>query len=164
MEEDGRSYLENARKKALAFARASSLVAMADDTGLEVDALDGAPGLHSKRFAGRHYAADADRRAFLLETLRDKPRPWRARFHATIAIATPAGRVEFAEGYCEGEIVPGERGAGGFGYDAIFQVDALPKTMAELSMEEKNQLSHRARAVQAAKPLLRELLDRSEGR
>lgn len=157
VEEDGATYAQNAEKKALAFAKASSLAAIADDTGLEVDALDGAPGLHSKRFAGRHYRSDAERRAALLEALRQSPRPWRARFHATLAVATPGGVVRLAQGYCEGEIVPEERGTGGFGYDSIFLVDGLGRTMAQLPMEEKNRVSHRALAAIAARPILSEL-------
>jgi XTP/dITP diphosphohydrolase len=157
VEEDGTTYAENAAKKARAFALASSFTAMADDTGLEVDALDGAPGLHSKRFAGRNYGSDAERRAALLQVLTPSPRPWRARFHATLAVATPDAVIRFAEGYCEGEIIPQERGTGGFGYDSIFLVEGLERTMAELPMEEKNRVSHRARAALAAGPILAEL-------
>ena len=157
VEEDGTTYAENAAKKARAFALASSFTAMADDTGLEVDALDGAPGLHSKRFAGRSYGSDAERRAALLQVLTPSPRPWRARFHATLAVATPDAVIRFAEGYCEGEIIPQERGTGGFGYDSIFLVEGLERTMAELPMEEKNRVSHRARAALAAGPILAEL-------
>jgi XTP/dITP diphosphohydrolase len=122
-----------------------------------VDALDGAPGLHSARYSPKPGAKDADRRAFLLENLKDKPRPWTAHFHATIAIAKPTGEIEFAEGNCYGEIIPEERGTGGFGYDAIFLLSDLGKTMAELEMEEKNTLSHRARAVMAAMPMIKSM-------
>ncbi|MEW5827590.1 MAG: non-canonical purine NTP pyrophosphatase, partial [Chloroflexota bacterium] len=101
---------------------------------------------------------DADRRAYLLHNLGGHPRPWAARFHAAIAIAAPDGRIRFAEGICPGEIIPEERGAGGFGYDPIFMLAGLGKTMAELGMDEKNRLSHRARAVQAAIPALKEIL------
>jgi len=157
--EDGLTYAENAAKKASAFARASGLVSLADDSGLEVDALDGAPGLYSARYSAKPGAQDADRRAYLLEKLRAKPRPWTARFHATIAIASPEGGVQILEGMCRGEIIPEERGAGGFGYDPIFLLTELGKTMAELSMDEKNRLSHRARAVQNAKPVLRKIFE-----
>jgi XTP/dITP diphosphohydrolase len=92
-----------------------------------------------------------------LQKLQDKPRPWTARFHATIAIATPNNQLQITEGFCEGEIIPEERGTGGFGYDPIFLLPELGKTMAELSMDEKNRLSHRARAVMKAKPLLKKL-------
>ena len=154
--EDGHTYAENATKKALAFAQASGLVSLADDSGLEVDALDGAPGLHSARYGspGTGKLSDAERRAHLIRNLQGKPRPWTARFHATIAVAIPNGEIQLAEGFCEGEIIPEERGTGGFGYDPIFLLPELGKTMAELSMEEKNRLSHRARAVMNAKSIL----------
>lgn len=155
--EDGLTYAENASKKALAFAQASGLISLADDSGLEVDALGGAPGLYSARYSPKPGAKDKDRRDFLLENLKDKPHPWRAHFHATIAVATPYGEIEFAEGNCYGEIIPEERGTGGFGYDPIFLMKDLGRTMAELDMEEKNRLSHRALAVFAAMPILKKL-------
>lgn len=157
VEEDGTTYAENASKKAIAFAQASGLISLADDSGLGVEALNGAPGLYSARYSPKPGAKDADRRAFLLENLKDKPRPWKAHFHATIAIATPAGEVQLAEGNCYGEIIPEERGAGGFGYDPIFFMPELGKTMAELDMDEKNRLSHRARGVMNAMPILKTL-------
>lgn len=157
VEEDGSTYRENAGKKALAFAQASGLIALADDSGLEVDALGGAPGLYSARYSPKPGAKDKDRRDFLLQNLADKPRPWMAHFHATIAIATPSGGIEFAEGNCPGEIIPEERGTGGFGYDPIFLLTELGKTMAELEMEDKNRLSHRARAVMNALPVLKKM-------
>lgn len=157
VDEDGSTYQENAGKKAVAFAQASGLIALADDSGLEVEVLNGAPGLYSARYSPKPGAKDGDRRAFLLENLKDKPRPWKAHFHATIAIATPNGEVEFAEGNCYGEIIPDERGTGGFGYDPIFLLTDLGKTMAELEMDEKNNLSHRARAVIAAMPILKRM-------
>jgi XTP/dITP diphosphohydrolase len=156
--EDGATYAENASKKASVFARLSGLVSLADDSGLEVDALDGKPGLHSHRFAPQPGATDADRRRFLLARLSRRPRPWTARFRATVAIALPSGEVRLATGECEGEIIPEERGSGGFGYDPIFLLPELGRTMAELGMEEKNRLSHRARAVQNAIPILKEVL------
>jgi XTP/dITP diphosphohydrolase len=154
--EDGSTYAENATKKAVAFAHASGLVSLADDSGLEVDALNGAPGLYSARYGSTNgeKLSDAERRLFLIRNLQGRPRPWTARFHATIAIADPGGQTQLAEGWCEGEIIPEERGTGGFGYDPIFLLSELGKTMAELSMEEKNRLSHRARAVMNAKPTL----------
>jgi XTP/dITP diphosphohydrolase len=157
--EDGQTYAENATKKAIAFARASGLVSLADDSGLEVDALDGAPGLYSARYGspGGGKLSDAERRAFLIQNLEGRPRPWTARFHATIAVALPHGETRLAEGYCEGEIIPEERGTGGFGYDPIFLLVGVGKTMAELSMEDKNRLSHRAKAVMNAKPILKQL-------
>ena len=157
VDEDGSTYHENAGKKALAFAQASGLISLADDSGLEVDALDGAPGLYSARYSPKPGAKDKDRREFLLQNLMDKPRPWKAHFHATIAIAKPNGEIEFAEGNCYGEIIPEERGTGGFGYDPIFFMPEPGKTMAELEMDEKNRLSHRARAVVAAMPVLKRI-------
>lgn len=156
--EDGATYQENASKKAVAFAQASGLISLADDSGIEVDALNGAPGLYSARYSPKPNADDADRRAYLLQNLKDKPTPWKAHFHATIAIATPDGNVQFTEGNCYGEIIPEERGAGGFGYDPIFLLPELGRTTAELTMEEKNRLSHRALAVINAIPILKSLL------
>jgi XTP/dITP diphosphohydrolase len=157
--EDGRSYAENAAKKARAFSKASGLVSLGDDSGLEVDVLSGKPGLHSHRFAPQPLASDADRRGYLLQMLRDKPRPWTARFRTTVAIATPAGAVRMAVGQCEGEIIPEERGNHGFGYDPIFFFPELGLTMAELEMDQKNRLSHRARALQNAIPILMDVLE-----
>jgi len=151
--EDGATYAENAGKKALAYARASGLISIADDSGLEVDALNGAPGLYSARYSPQPNATDADRLAYLLQNLQGKPRPWKAHFHATIAIAIPDGAVQFADGDCHGEIIPEQRGNNGFGYDPVFFIPALNRTMAELSMDEKNRLSHRALAIQNAKPV-----------
>ena len=178
--EDGKTYAENAVKKAVAFAQASGLISFADDSGLEVEALDGAPGLYSARYGSTNgeKLSDAGRRRHLLQNLQDKPRPWTARFHATIAVAIPEPlwrqaahrlRVEertaglhIFEGYCEGEIIPEERGAGGFGYDPIFLLSDLGKTMAELTMDEKNRLSHRARAVMNARETLALLFSQAE--
>jgi XTP/dITP diphosphohydrolase len=159
VKEEGHTYAENAAHKALVYARHSGLVALADDSGLEVDALNGAPGLYSARYAPQRGATDADRRAYLLQQIEGSPRPWRARFRCTIAVATPSGEVHHTEGTCPGELIPEERGQGGFGYDPIFLIPEMGRTMAELTLEEKNRLSHRARAVQAAIPLLSKLID-----
>ena len=170
--EDGQTYAENAALKAQAYFRAVSklegekLVILADDSGLEVDCLGGAPGLYSARYspqAGaihkvRPVGDDADRRAYLLRNLEGYPRPWQAHFHCTVALISPAGELVYTHADCPGEIIPTERGSGGFGYDPIFLLSALGRTMAELSMEQKNQLSHRALAVKAAVPILREWL------
>jgi XTP/dITP diphosphohydrolase len=158
VEEDGYTYAENATKKALAFSQVTGLTVLADDSGLEVDALDGAPGLHSARYSTLPNATDADRRAILLLNLSRYPRPWAARFRAAVAIASPGRGVKLAEGICPGEIVPEERGKGGFGYDPIFLLSDINKTMAELQMDEKNRLSHRGQAVRKAIPILVELL------
>ena len=157
--EDGLTYAENAAKKAVAFAKESQLISLADDSGLEVDALNGEPGLFSARYGSTdgNRLSDSDRRKYLIQNLQGTPQPWTARFHATIAIAFPNGDTHLAEGWCEGEIIPEERGAGGFGYDPIFLLPELGKTMAELTMDEKNRLSHRARAVMNAKGILKTL-------
>jgi XTP/dITP diphosphohydrolase len=158
IEESGHTYAENAAMKARAFARAARLLSMADDSGLEVDALDGKPGLHSARYSPLPHASDADRRAYLLEQLHGRPRPWTARFRCIIAISAPDGETRFAEGVCPGEIIPEERGDNGFGYDPIFLLPDSGLTMAQLSIPEKNQLSHRARAVRAAYAVVMEFL------
>ena len=157
VEEDGTTYAENSLKKALAYCQVSGLVTLADDSGLEVDALGGQPGLHSARFSGKPGATDADRRKFLLEKLKGHPQPWPATFRSTVVIATPDGRTFTLDGECRGEIIPEERGTNGFGYDPIFLVEGMNRTMAELSMEEKNTLSHRARAILASRPVLMNL-------
>jgi len=156
--EIGKSYLENATLKAVAFAKASGLVSLADDSGLEVDALNGQPGLHSHRFAPWPTASDADRRIYLLEKLNLKPHPWLAHFHATIVIASPGGSIGSADGECLGEIIPEERGTNGFGYDPIFFIPSFNRTMAELSLHEKNGISHRACAIHNAEPLISKML------
>jgi XTP/dITP diphosphohydrolase len=158
VEEDGTNYKENAAKKAVAFAQASGLISLSDDTGLEVDTLGGAPGLYSARYAPKPDATDADRRAYLLEQLHSLPQPWKACFRCVIAIATPTGELKFTEGICPGVIIPNERGTKGFGYDPLFLIPSTGRTMAELSMEEKNRLSHRALAVLEAQPTLIKLL------
>lgn len=153
--ETGSSYRENAIQKALAAARATGQWSLGDDSGLEVDALGGAPGLYSARFAGEGVTY-ADNRKKLLSSLGSLPAEKRsARFICTIAVAGPDGKVEVVEGRCEGRITREERGEGGFGYDPIFFLPEYRKTFAELSPEEKNRISHRGRAVRAAIPLLR---------
>jgi XTP/dITP diphosphohydrolase len=156
--EDGHSYAENATKKAVAFAQISGMPALGDDSGLEVDALHGQPGLHSHRFCPIPNATDADRRKYLLKQLADKPRPWIAYFRATVAIASTTGNIKLATGQCKGEIIPEERGNNGFGYDPIFFIPEIGHTMAELELHEKNSLSHRAQAIQNAIPILNEVL------
>jgi XTP/dITP diphosphohydrolase len=155
VEETGLTYADNAKLKAQAVARASGLVSLGDDSGLEVEVLGGAPGLYSARYAGVG-ANDAARRARLLEALRRFPAPRPARFRCALAVAVPAstnwpeGELRVFEGSCDGEIIFEERGQNGFGYDPIFYLPAYGHTMAELPTETKNQISHRARAVQAA--------------
>jgi XTP/dITP diphosphohydrolase len=159
VEESGNTFEENARIKALAYARASGLLTLADDSGLEVDALGGAPGVQSARYAGPG-TSDADRYRKLLAALEGVPAGRRsARFRCVVALAHPDGTVQTADGTCEGEIGFAPRGEHGFGYDPVFVVDGCGgRTMAELPPEVKNRISHRARAVQAAQPLLAEVL------
>jgi XTP/dITP diphosphohydrolase len=149
--EDGPDYDSIARRKATLYAAASGLWTIADDTGLEVDALGGAPGVRTARLS----EDDASRRAKLLQLLAAHRRPWTARFLCSVALAGPRGEVAIGRGDCEGEILPEERGDHGFGYDPIFLVAGTHYTMAELPLIEKNRLSHRARAVRALLPELR---------
>lgn len=164
VQESGETFEENARIKALAYARASGLLTLADDSGLEVDALDGAPGVHSARYAGPG-ATDVDRYRKLLEALQQVPAGKRtARFRCVIALARPDGHLLTADGVCNGEIGFEPRGAHGFGYDPIFVVAGYGgQTMAELAPEIKNRISHRARAMDAARPLLLQLLGEEVG-
>jgi XTP/dITP diphosphohydrolase len=155
VEEVGESLEENARLKAITLAGESRLLVLADDSGLEVDALGGEPGRLSARYAGEG-ASDKDRVNYLLSRLKDVPEEKRsARFRCVIAIATPDGKVELCSGECPGFITLEPRGKEGFGYDPIFYLPGLGKTMAELSLEEKNRVSHRGRAVREAIKLLR---------
>jgi XTP/dITP diphosphohydrolase len=165
VDESGDSFEENARMKALAFSRASGLLTLADDSGLEVDALGGAPGVRSARYAGPG-ATDADRYRKLLEALAQVPAGKRtARFRCVIALAQPDGAVQTASGTCEGEIGFAARGVHGFGYDPVFLVQGGGgKTMAELDPAEKNRISHRARALRAVRPFLVQLLAEDDGK
>ncbi len=159
--ETGGTFEENARLKALAYAQAGGLLTLADDSGLEVDALDGAPGVYSARYAGSG-ATDADRYRKLLAAMADIPPGQRtARFRCVVALAQPDGAVYTATGVCEGEIGFAPRGTHGFGYDPIFLVQGFGgQTMAELAPEVKNRISHRARAVLALRPVLEQLISR----
>lgn len=152
--EDGLSYLENARKKALAFFHASGLPTLADDSGLEVAALQGAPGILSHRYAPKPNATDADRCAYLLSRLAPHPKPWVAAFHCEVVLYTGVGTAYNAHGICPGFIIEEPRGDNGFGYDPIFVLEGATQTMAELDNVTKNTLSHRARALQTAMPFL----------
>lgn len=145
--ETGASFAGNARLKAEALASATGLPALADDSGLCVDALGGAPGLYSARWAGPE-ASDADRNAKLLLALADVPPELRtARFVCATALALPGGPTVTSEGVCEGILLDAPRGTSGFGYDPLFLLPGPNRTMAELTPEEKNTLSHRAQAV-----------------
>lgn len=155
VEEDAPTLEGNARKKAEALYAHAGLPALADDTGLEVDALGGAPGVHSARFAGPDADAEKNRTRLLrdLENALDR----RARFRTVLAFADAEG-VRFFEGVCEGRITEAERGEGGFGYDALFQPDGETRTFAEMSGEAKNRISHRGRALEGFAAYLHERL------
>lgn len=156
VQEDGQSYADNARKKALAYMQAAGLPVLADDSGLEVDALGGAPGICSARYVS---GGDADRIALLLSRMLNVPWEQRtARFRCVVVIATPGSEFYTVEGVCEGYIAWEPAGEGGFGYDPVFYLPEYGCTMAQLSPQEKNRISHRARAVQAATPVLERLL------
>lgn len=153
VDEDGDTFLANAAKKARVVSQATGLPALADDSGLEVDALDGAPGVRSARYAGPEATDEANNHK-LLEALRGVPPARRsARFRSVLALADSSGPLGdaliTAEGCCEGYILEAPRGTGGFGYDPLFHVPALNATFAELGVGTKNHLSHRARAMQA---------------
>jgi len=155
--EVGETMEENARLKATLLADKSRLLALADDSGLAVDALGGEPGLLSARYAGEN-ASDKDRVSYLLSRL--KGVPWQKRsacFRCVIAIATPDGEVEFCSGECRGMITLDPRGEQGFGYDPIFYLPELDKTMAELPSEMKNQISHRGQAARKVYQVLERL-------
>src|SRR5262245_54205776 len=155
VEEEGASYAENAIRKAQAVAAATGLPALADDSGLEVDALDGAPGIRSARFAGPT-ADDRDRIATLLTALAGIPDDARtARFRCAVALAWPDGRVVTAEGECRGRIAARPVGEGGFGYDPVFVADDLGRTFAAAPPQEKQRVSHRTRALQTLLERLR---------
>jgi XTP/dITP diphosphohydrolase len=154
VEETGRTYLENALLKATAAATVTGEAALADDSGIEVDALGGGPGPRSARYAGRGATDDANLRA-LLRALAGIPRAGRtARYRAVAVLAGPGGEEVHAEGTCEGIIGTKPRGTGGFGYDPIFEPVGWDRTMAELAPEEKDRISHRGRAFRALRDLL----------
>jgi XTP/dITP diphosphohydrolase len=158
VEEVSRDYAENARIKAEAFAKASGLLALADDSGIEVEALGGAPGPLSARFGG-DAISDAQRVALLLERLKGVPPERRsARFRCLIAVAGPEGETSLFEGQCEGRVAEEPRGESGFGYDPIFLLPERGLTIAELPPDEKNAISHRGRAARQARALLEKLL------
>ncbi|NLY75917.1 MAG: XTP/dITP diphosphatase [Firmicutes bacterium] len=157
--ENGGAFAENAVIKAKAIAEATGELTMADDSGLEVDALNGEPGIYSARY-GQPGWSDRERYRFLLEKLQDVPLEKRtARFRCAVALYNPdLNRVEQTDGTVEGLIIDQPRGNYGFGYDPVFLIPELGKTMAELSPEEKNRFSHRARAVEKMIPFLKRCL------
>ena len=167
--EDGATFTDNALIKVRAVAAASMMLTLADDSGLEVDALNGAPGPRSARYAHIR-ATDAENNAALLAALAKLPdamatRPLTARFRCVLALLDPyAADAEpiVVEGRCEGVITRTPRGSGGFGYDPLFVVEGRERTMAELTEAEKNELSHRARAFAALRPVLERVLAQRE--
>lgn len=159
--ETGTTFAENALLKARLAAEASGLPALADDSGLEVDGLGGAPGLNSARYAGEGAGDEANRRR-LIGALAEVPVERRTgRFRCAIAVALPGGPDETVEAACEGLLLTEPRGSDGFGYDPLFLLPARGLTMAELPLAEKNLISHRARATALAIPVLRRLLARA---
>ncbi|HWQ41494.1 MAG TPA: XTP/dITP diphosphatase [Desulfosporosinus sp.] len=157
VEETGKTFAENAALKARAALLRTGLIALADDSGLEVDALDGWPGVYSARFAGepKDDERNNDKLLHLLESIPDDQRT--ARFRCALVIATPDGEEYLTEGSVEGRILTQGRGKGGFGYDPLFFVSEFARTMAELNLAQKNKLSHRAQAFRKVIPILRDL-------
>ena len=159
VDETGDTFEENAFLKADAVMRATGEIAVADDSGLVVDALHGEPGVRSARYTGRHDDTDYNRRVFLLQNLATEEHRT-ARFVSSICCVFPDGRVLCARGECEGEITRDMRGDNGFGYDCIFLPEGFDRTMGELSADEKNAISHRGRALRAfAEKLRKEYAD-----
>jgi XTP/dITP diphosphohydrolase len=155
LREDGTTYTENAISKAAIVARLTRRVTVADDSGIEIDALEGQPGAQSARFLGEG-TTDAVRNARILRLLQTTTAERRtARYRAVVAVALPDGETRTFEGTCEGRIATAPRGSGGFGYDPVFLVPAYGKTMAQLPLTVKNRISHRARAFLAARPFLK---------
>lgn len=159
VEETGSTFAENALLKARIYAEESGLLTLADDSGLEVDALGGEPGVYSARYAGPG-AGDEDRYRLLLQKLRGVPWEKRsARFRCVVVLAWPGGESVAVEGVCEGLIALEPKGTHGFGYDPVFYLPEFGCTLGELPAEVKNSISHRARATQKARPILQEWLD-----
>lgn len=155
IEEDGLTCEENAIKKAQGIAKYTGHVTLADDTGLEVQALDGRPGVYAARYAGEHATYEDNCQKLLQELSGVTAGHRQARFLTVVSIANPQGKVDVTEGALEGEITEAVQGTQGFGYDPVFWLPDLHKTLAEVSLEEKNTISHRAVALQKAKALLK---------
>ena len=160
--EDGETFEDNARKKAVILAKATNSVALADDSGLCVDALDGRPGVHSARYAGEH-ATDEDRVKKLLEEMSDVPQAQRiARFVCSIVLAWPDGENVLFRGVCVGRITHEPKGVEGFGYDPIFLYEPLGRTFAEMDRNSKNKVSHRGLALRELAYYLQHLQGRTD--
>ncbi|MFC2131756.1 RdgB/HAM1 family non-canonical purine NTP pyrophosphatase [Bacteroidota bacterium] len=156
VEEDGATLEENAYKKAYEYHKLSNLPCFADDTGLEIDALNGEPGVHSARYAGKHGNDSANRKK-VLELLKDIPDEKRTAQFRTVICYYEGKEPHYIEGICQGRIIHEERGSGGFGYDSIFVPDSYQQTFAEMNAEQKNDLSHRGKAVRNFVELLRNI-------
>lgn len=156
--ETGETFVENAIIKARHAAEGSGHPALADDSGLAVDGLGGAPGVRSARYAGEEASDEANRQRLIAEIAHLPEAACTARFHCAIAIALPDGTVETLEETFEGRVITEARGTGGFGYDSLFLIPERGLTLAELTLEEKNRISHRARATAQAVPVLHHLL------
>lgn len=166
VDENGKTFEENAMIKARAFAEASGMVTLADDSGLEVDCLNGAPGIYSARYCPKPGADDKDRRDYLLENIRKcgAAHPWTARFVCEIAVVFPnEHKTLSAAGYCEGEIISEERGTSGFGYDPIFFMPDKGMTLSEMTEDQKNAVSHRGNAIKKIAPLLIAVSEQKRG-
>lgn len=161
IEETGLTFAENAAQKAREACKRTGIITLADDSGLEVDALNGAPGVYSARFAGeaKDDEANIDKLLQLLEKVPDEERT--GRFRCVLTVATPDGEEYMTEGTVEGKIIRQRRGKGGFGYDPVFFVPDFGRTMAELSLGQKNKLSHRAQAFRKAVLILQDLKQRN---
>lgn len=152
--ETGETYLENATLKAKAFFEATHVPCLADDSGLEVEALNGAPGVFSHRFSGSEFHTDAQRCKYLIEKLQPHPKPWKAAFHC-FTVFFDGRTLDYSHGICKGEISDLPKGSKGFGYDPIFKLESYPLTMAEAGEELKNSVSHRADALKKILPFLK---------
>jgi XTP/dITP diphosphohydrolase len=159
VEEGGKTFTENALKKARFYANYLKKITIADDSGLEVDALGGLPGIHSARYAGEG-ASNRENNRKLLKEMEDIPLSKRkARFRCVLALVSPDGRETIAEGVCQGRIGLREVGRRGFGYDPLFLLPQYGKTIAQLSIEEKNRISHRGKALRKLRKMLKTLMD-----
>ena len=159
VEENGQTFVDNALLKARLAADKTGLLSLADDSGLEVDALNGAPGVYSARFAGepKNDSKNIDKLLLEMEGVPEEKRT--ARFRCSLAVVCPGGKEHTTDGVVEGSILYSRKGEGGFGYDPVFFLKKMGKTMAELSLEEKNSLSHRAQAFKKAVPLIKSYLN-----
>ncbi len=156
--EDGNSFYENAFIKAKTVAEATNLIAVADDSGLAVDALNGEPGIHSARFSGQPHNDEANNQVLLQKMATIPENRRQASFRCVMVVYTPSGKSSYSEGQIDGVILKKPKGQNGFGYDPLFLLPHLGKTMAELSSEEKNKISHRGTACRKAVPIIKHFL------